>query len=192
VCCSANTVAAANILVNDVTTTVKNPLAFSTVEGVLGSVLSTLQAIIVVLALISIVIGGILYVTSAGDDERMKTAKGAITAAAIGLALGLAAPSFLKQIGDILGWGPVVPGAVVTGAKSLSAIALSALQFLLSIVGVLGIIMLVIGGLTYLTSAGNEEQSESGKKIVTYAIIGIAIALASLIAVTQIVGLFVP
>lgn len=195
---------------SSVTTTVKNPLAFSTVEGVLGSVLSTLQAIIVVLALISIVIGGILYITSAGNDEQMKTAKGAITAAAIGLALGLAAPSFLKQIGAILGWGPVAPTvncpttlpaadlatcqaaqAALNAGKPLSAIALSALQFLLSVVGVLGIIMLVIGGLTYLTSAGNEERSESGKKIVTYAIIGIAVALASLIAVTQIAGLFV-
>lgn len=190
-----------------VITTVKNPLAFSTVEGVLGSVLNTLQAIIVVLALISIVIGGILYITSAGNDEQMKTAKGAITAAAIGLALGLAAPSFLKQIGLILGWTAAIdcPATLPTAdmatcqaaqaalalGKPLSAIALSALQFLLSVVGVLGIIMLVIGGLTYLTSAGNEERSESGKKIVTYAIIGIAVALASLIAVTQIAGLFV-
>ncbi|MEI8096909.1 MAG: hypothetical protein WCG73_02290, partial [Candidatus Moraniibacteriota bacterium] len=93
-------------------------------------------------------------------------------------------------IGDILGWG--VPAGPAATAKTLSAIALSALQFLLSVVGILGIIMLVVGGLTYITSAGNEERSQSGKKIVTYAIIGIAIALASLVVVTQIAGLFVP
>jgi len=168
----------------------KNPLAFDTVEGVLGSILGTLRGIIVVLALVFIVIGAVLYITSAGDDGRMKTAKGAITASMIGLALGIAAPSFLKQIGDVLGWGAVT-SSLPAGTRTLTEIALSVLQFLLSIVGILGIIMLVIGGLAYLTSAGNEERADSGKKIVTYAIIGIAVALAALIIVTQIAALFV-
>lgn len=168
----------------------KNPLKFDTVEGVLGSILGTLRGIIVVLALVFIVIGAILYITSAGNDERMKTAKGAITASMIGLALGIAAPSFLKQIGDILKWGDVT-NSLPAETRTLTEIALSVLQFLLSIVGILGIIMLVIGGLAYLTSAGNEERADSGKKIVTYAIIGIAVALAALIAVTQIATLFV-
>ena len=193
------------------TITVGNPLSFSTVEGVLGSLLGTLQGIIVVLALVFIVIGAVLYITSAGDDGRMKTAKGAITAASIGLALGLAAPSFLKQISSILGWTAVTdctagtppPTAAdiatcqaaqiaLNAGKPLSEIAMNTLQFLLSVVGILGIIMLVIGGITYLTASGDEHRIDSGKGIVKYAIIGIAIALASLIAVTQIAGFFAP
>jgi len=168
------------------TITFDNYLSFGTVEGVLGSLLGTLRAIIVVLALVFIVIGAVMYILSAGNDGMMKTAKNAITASMIGLALGIAAPSFLKQIGDILGWSDTTTAA----AKSLTEIALNTLNFLLSVVGVLGIIMLVIGGLTYITASGNEGRSETGKKIVTYAIIGIAIALASLILVTQIAKLF--
>ena len=166
---------------------VANPLNFNTVQGVFDTLLGSLQAIIVVLAMIAIVIGGILYITAGGDEGRLKTAKGAITAALVGLALGIAAPSFLKQIGDILGWGAIVP----PGAKTLSAIALDTVNFLLSLVGVIGIIMLVVGGLMYLTGGGDEKKIETAKSIVKYALIGIAIALASLLLTTQVANFFV-
>ena len=184
-CCVAAGTAGTSTLIS-----FSNPLAFGTVEGVLGSLLGALQGIIVVLSLVFIVIGAVLYILSVGDDGRMKTAKGAITASMIGLAIGIAAPSFLKQIGDILGWG-AVDNSLLANTKTLTGIALSTLQFLLSIVGILGIIMLVIGGLAYITAGGDEDRSKTGKKIVTYAIIGIAVALASLIIVTQIAKLFV-
>jgi hypothetical protein len=93
------------VVIDNQTAAVANPLGFNTVQGVFDTLLGSLQAIIVVLAMIAIVIGGILYITAGGDEGRLKTAKGAITAALVGLALGIAAPSFLKQIGDILGWG---------------------------------------------------------------------------------------
>ncbi len=175
------------VVIDNQTAAVANPLGFNNVQGVLDTLLSSLQAIIVVLAMIAIVIGGILYITAGGDEGRLKTAKGAITAALVGLALGIAAPSFLKQIGDILGWGPIVAPV----AKTLSAIALDTVNFLLSLVGVIGIIMLVVGGLMYLTSAGDEKKIETAKAIVKYALIGIAIALASLLLTTQVANLFV-
>ncbi|MDP2837841.1 MAG: pilin, partial [Candidatus Moranbacteria bacterium] len=169
--------------------TFSNPLQFNTVEEVLTALLGALQAIIVILSIIFIVIGAIMYITSAGDEGRMKTAKGSITAAMIGLALGIAAPSFLKEIGTILGWSGVSSGAV-GAARTLTAIATDVLNFLLSIVGILGMIMLVVGGIMYLTAAGDENRMETGKKVVTYSIIGIVVALISLIVVTQIASFF--
>lgn len=166
-----------------------NPLAFNTVEEVLTSILGTLRGIIVILALVFIVIGAVLYITSAGNEGQMTLAKGAITAAMIGLALGIAAPSFLKEIGTVLGWGAVNAGPAAS-ALTLSQIARNVLNFLLSIVGILGIIMLVIGGIMYLTAAGDEDRIETGKKIVTYSIIGILVALASLVIVAQIAAFF--
>lgn len=166
-----------------------NPLKFDTLEGVLGSALATMQGIIVVLGIIFIVIGALLYITSAGNESRMTLAKSAITAALIGLALGIAAPSFLKEISGVLGWAKV--DAAVAAAPTLSSIALKVLNFLLSIVGVLAVIMMVVGGILYLTDAGDEGRAETGKKIVTYAVIGIAVALAALVLVTQIAKFFV-
>lgn len=168
---------------------VKNPLAFNTVEGLLNSILGFLQGAIAILSLIMIVIGALVYMTAAGDEKKVSTGKAIITAALVGLALAIAAPSFLKEIGTILDWGGV-DGSAVTGAKTLAQIATSVLNFLLSVVGVIGIIMMVVGGLMYLTAAGDEDRIKTGKSITVYSIIGIAIALAALVLVTQIATLF--
>lgn len=168
-----------------------NPLQYDTVEEVLDSILDTLRNIIVILSLVFIVIGAILYITSAGNDKQMTMAKGAITAAMIGLAIGLAAPSFLKEIGTVLGWDASVNQDAVAGAQTLSQIARNVLDFLLSIIGVLAIIMLVVGGIMYLTAAGSEDQLDTAKKIVWYSIIGIVTALAALVIVSQIAAFFV-
>jgi hypothetical protein len=169
-----------------------NPLAYDTVEGVLDSILGTLRAIIVTLALVFLVVGAVLYITSAGSEKQMKVAKGAIVAAMIGLAIGLAAPSFLKEISQVLGWTSV-NNPDVSGALTLSQIALNVLYFLLSVVGILAIIMLVVGGIIYMTGAttGDEKSKvQTGKNIIKYAIIGIFVALASLVIVSQIAEFF--
>lgn len=172
------------------TVTFSNPLSFTTVQGATGAFLSALQGIIVTLALVFLVLGGVLYVISGGDEGRIKTAKGAITAAMIGLAIGIAAPSFLKEIGNILGWGGAGQPAAVTAAPSLGAILGKVLNFLLSMVGILAIIMLVIGGLMYFAAAGDEKRADTAKSIVKFAIIGIAVSLAALVIVTQIANFF--
>lgn len=169
-----------------------NPLQFGDTGDlgqVLGSVLSAMQGIIVVLGIIFIIIGALIYITSGGNESRMTLGKTAITAALIGLALGIAAPSFLKEIAGVLGWGAI--DAAIVAAPTLSSLALKVLNFLLSIIGVLAIIMLVIGGLIYLTAAGDENKAETGKKIVTYAVVGVSVALAALVITTQVASLFV-
>jgi hypothetical protein len=166
---------------------IDNPIGFNDVQDVLGGLLGSLQAIIAILALIFIVIGGILYMTAAGDEGRVKIAKGMITVAVVGFALGVAAPSFLKQIGEILGWG-AIPAPVA--GKPFIEIATNILNFLLSITGVIAIIMLVVGGIMYLTSAGDEERIATGKKIIQFSLIGIAIALGALVIVGQLANFF--
>jgi len=180
VCCVSGASSAGSV-------TFRNPLSFSTVEGFLGSFLSALQGIIVTLALIFLVLGGVLYVISAGDEKKITTAKGAITAAMIGLAIAVAAPAFLKEIYGILGQSAP---AAVSGGASLATILRNVLNFLLSMVGILAMIMLVVGGMMYFAAAGDEKKADTAKAIVKYSIIGIAVALASLVIVTQIVRFF--
>ncbi len=167
----------------DVITEVTNPITFATVDTLLGSILGYLQTLIVAVALVFLLIGGFLYITSSGDSGRIDTAKNNIFYALIGLALGIAAPAFIRQIYDILGAAaPVVPGTTLT----LLEIAKNVLDFLLSVVGIVAIIMLVIGAFMYLTAAGDEDRIDTGKKIAKYSIIGITIALASIVLVRQI------
>lgn len=161
-----------------------NPLDFKNVEGLLASVMSTFQSMIVVLCLIFFIWSAIVYITSAGSDERVKSAKSGMSAALIGLVLGIAAPSILKTIAEVLKWKEI--SSELKSARSFSDISLSVLQFLLGIVGVLGLIMIVVGGIMYFGAAADEKSVETAKKTVKYAVIGTALALASLVIVKQI------
>ncbi len=166
-----------------------NPLLYDTVEALLGSLLNHMQAIIVTLALVAMVIGAVLYVTSAGVEKQVTQAKGAIFAAMIGLALGIAAPSLLKEISIILNWTP--NDTRVTDALTLSAIAINVLKFLLGVFGILSLIMMVVGGALYLTSAGDEDRIDKGKDIFKYSILGVIIAMSAMVLVRQIAAFFV-
>lgn len=191
------------------TVEVCNPLKFSTVEGVLGSLLNALQGVIVVLAIVFLIVGAFFYITSAGNEQRVTTAKKAITASMIGLAIGVAAPSFLKEIYIVLGGNaeinctacqadPTSPDCTscqaqnnaIQQAPSIVDIVLRVLNFLLSVFGTLALIMLVIGGVMYLTSAGDEKRVDTAKKIVKFSIIGIVVTLASLVIVRTIATFF--
>jgi type IV secretory pathway VirB2 component (pilin) len=163
-----------------------NPLKYNTVEEVTQNVLDSLQKILGVLAVLFVVIGGLMYILSAGDEKKIETAKKIITGALIGLAIVLAAPAFLREIGNALGW-PINPHAEAT---SLKTIAEKILEFLLSISGIIAIIFLVVGGLTYTTAYGDEKRVETGKKIVLYSVIGIVIILAALVIVKQLAEFF--
>jgi hypothetical protein len=165
-----------------------NPLAFNTVEGLLGTILTAVQRIIVALALVFIVVGAIMILASAGSPETVEKGKKAITMALVGLSIGIAAPSILKELAGVLGWGTT--DTTINSALGLSAIAVRVLSFLLGIAGVLSLIMLVIGAIMYLTSAGDEERIDSGKKIFKYSLIGIVIIMSALVIVRQIALFF--
>lgn len=170
-----------------------NPLKYGTVQQVLMALLYALQGVIVVLSLVFIVIAAILYITSTGNQARVTAAKTAMFAALIGLAIGILAPTFLKEIATVLGWNSTAPlPPEVSSAKSAADILLSVLNFLLGIVGILAIIMLVAGGIMFLGAAGDMNRVGTAKKIVTFALIGIVVALASLVIVRQLAEFFAP
>ena len=171
-------------------TSFTNPLTYNSVEELLSSILSAVQKIIVTLALVFIVVGAIMILVSAGSPETVEKGKKAITMAIVGLAIGIAAPSIMKELAGILGWTSTP--ANVAGAQTLSQIALNVLDFLLGISGVLTLIMMIVGAIMYLTSAGEEERINTGKKIFWSSVIGIIIIMSSMVIVKQIANFIAP
>ena len=176
---------------NSGSTQFANPLGnVTSISQVVGNLLDNLRGVLGAIAIVMIVVGGIMYILSAGNEKTITRAKGTITAAVVGLALAFAAPSFLKEIQSVLGGvSSSNPDQMVNQALTLKQIAMNTLGTLLSIIGILGIIGLVIGGAFYLTAYGDEKRIEKGKTIITSSIIGIAIALAALVIVKQIASL---
>ena len=74
---------------------------------------------------------------------------------------------------------------------SLNNVISNILLYILGIIGVLAVVCLVIAGIMYITAAGDEDRVEKAKKMLTYAAIGLAVALLGLvivIAVDTIIG----
>lgn len=71
---------------------------------------------------------------------------------------------------------------------SLSGTIRSIVNVLLFIVGAAAVIMLVVGGLKYVTSNGDQQAVKSAKDTILYAIIGIVVAFLAYAAVNFVVS----
>lgn len=160
----------------------------TTVSQLLSNILNNLRGILVIIAVTFIVLGGIMYMMSGGNETMVTRAKKIWTGALIGLAIALAAPTFLKQIQIILGGnsGGESADAWVSNALTIRQIAMNILDFLLSVFGIIAIIAMIIGGGMYLTAYGDEKRIDTAKKILTYAILGTVVSLSAVVVIRQI------
>ena len=73
----------------------------------LATVISNLQGwlfgILTAVATLFFVIGGLRYITAAGDPSELERAKGSFKSAALGYALAILAPVFMAALKGILG-----------------------------------------------------------------------------------------
>lgn len=53
------------------------------------------------------------------------------------------------------------------------------IEIAIPLVGIIAFIMILIGGFTILSSGGNPENTQKGKSIITYAILGIILTVVS-------------
>ena len=183
-------------LYNPIEATTGNGLPDEMMVSLISTILDTVYKIVVGLSLIFIVIGGIMYMVSSGNDEKMAKAKKIVIYAIMGLAIAVGAAIFLKEIATALGIRNdlfTVGGDNIEkleDVEGMQTVMGKVISLLLTSLGMLGIIGLVIGGIWYLNAGGNEDKMEIGKKTLIYSVLGLVIAIGSLIIVKQIAVLF--
>ena len=74
------------------------------------------------------------------------------------------------------------------GESSFKALAQTLLNYALSFLGFVATIMVIYGGVLYVTSAGNDTEVEKAKKILLYAVVGIVLILLSFALVNTVLG----
>ncbi len=79
---------------------------------------------------------------------------------------------------------------VIEDATPIATVLANALQFLLSVGGILAILSLAVSGVLYMLSSGDESRAEMAKKSALFSVTGMAVILASLVIVTQIANFF--
>lgn len=82
--------------------------------------------------------------------------------------------------------GVCMPGGTGLSDAPVTDILMTLLNGLLGLVAILGILAFVISGIQYLVSAGDEKLAETAKHNMTYAIIGIIVALSGWIVIRAI------
>ncbi len=88
------------------------------------------------------------------------------TVAAIALPTVASALS-LEDLGNTLGYG----------TADLKETVIKIINLVLGLLALIAVIMVIIGGFTWLTAGGNEEKVDKAKKIISAAVIGLIIVL---------------
>jgi hypothetical protein len=83
-----------------------------------------------------------------------------------------------------------VQAGVISNAPTISSILDKVLLFVISIVGALAMIGVIVSGIMYMTSGGESKRVSQAKKALTASIIGLVVAILSLIIVTTVIGFF--
>lgn len=78
-----------------------------------------------------------------------------------------ATPFSIESIGSQVG----------LGEADLKETVINIIQWVLGILALVAVVMIIIGGFQWLTSAGNEERIEKAKKVISSAVIGLIIVL---------------
>lgn len=66
---------------------------------------------------------------------------------------------------------------------TVAAIIISIINFILQFAAALAVLMIIIGGVRYITSAGNDAALEQARKIIIYSILGLVIIILSFVIV---------
>jgi hypothetical protein len=73
--------------------------------------------------------------------------------------------------------------------QGVECLVANVLASAITLIGIVAFVMFIIGGFQYLTAGANAKGMEQGKNSITFAIIGIVIALASIMLLNVISGL---
>jgi len=120
-----------------------------------------------------------------------KVVASALVISALALGVGTASPVFAADATDC----SVVSAGISQGADCAkptnaptqlfgqNSIFVTVTNILLFIIGAIAVIMLIIGGIRYVVSAGDQTAVTSAKNTILYAIIGIIVAFLAYAAV---------
>lgn len=95
--------------------------------------------------------------------------------------------SLLEKISNLIGIETAqafLPN--LTRFHSWQDILTGVIEYLLSFVGILSVIAIMYSGIMYITASGDSSKAQAAKKNLTWAVIGLAAVILSIVAVEEI------
>lgn len=153
----------------------------NTLTEVIVTVSVGLIGLVAVAATFMFIYGGIMMLTSGGNEKRVSQSKEILKWTTLGLVFMFLAGAILRFVYQAFKKTDYtdISASIGLGQASLSKTAVSTLNTVTGLLGIIGVTMVIWGGYQWLTAAGNEQRVERAKQILTGAIIGLVIILLS-------------
>lgn len=147
-------------------------------ESVLQTISTYLEMGLGIIAILIILYGAILMITSNGDEERSGSGKNILLYGFIGIAMVMLAKVLVTTV--------FYPASAIAGdsigdkeAKNFIIEGIGLLKFALEFLVIGILVAFVISGFLYLTAGEDDEQAERAKRTLIWTIIGGIVVLTS-------------
>ncbi|MDO5452005.1 MAG: hypothetical protein Q4F56_02865 [Candidatus Saccharibacteria bacterium] len=149
------------------------------------NIVTDITVIAAYLVLGFVIYGGYLYIFSGGDPNKVTAGKRTLAHAFIGLAIVMSASIIMGAIRiALVGSNGDISKCASTDAGCVNpdTMVINLIQWVVGVAGVVAVIFIVYGGISYIISSGDPNKVKKAKDIILYAIIGlIIVALAEII-----------
>ncbi|TRZ77458.1 hypothetical protein D4R87_02740 [bacterium] len=164
------------------TLTFPSPIEDETVDALVASIADWLVGIVAGIAVIMIMVGGFMYVTSIGDPTKAKKGVEYIKNSVIGLAIILGADIIIDEIRYLTG----AEGA----GGGFSVFANTFIGWFLTIIIGVSVLMIMYAGFLFLTGGEDSNKIIQAKAMIKYTVIGIIVAILSASLINFVLGIF--
>lgn len=82
---------------------IPNPSRFNSLEDIISAAASLIQPLLIITFGAMIIVGAFLILSSQGQEEKIENGKKTITAAIIGFAIAVLAPTLVTLVSDLIG-----------------------------------------------------------------------------------------
>ncbi len=144
-----------------------------------GEAISTVASY---LALGFVIYGGYKYMMSSGDPGKIMSGKKILTRAIIGLAITMLAKVIFNAMIAAMGSEQLTMEDSINLLRNL-------FTWFTSVAGIVAVIFMIIGGVTYMTSAGDPAKLQKAKRTLIYAGIGLVIVALSAVIINFVMGI---
>ncbi len=125
------------------------------------------------IAVLGIVVGGVMFSASNGDEDRADIGRQTIRGSIIGIFIVLLSAIFQNFI------QPPLPGDEIAGLRDWNDTLTAAARNFVAVVGAVSAVSLVASSIRLITASADEIKIEKGKNGIKYSILGLVIALSA-------------
>lgn len=166
----------------------KAGLGNQSIRNITASLISVVIGLLGTACVVLVIYAGVTWMTAQGNADKIDTAKKTMANAAIGLVIVLSSYSIVQYFGGELysatgtGLGVDLFNAEQAGlgsGQNPDVLVGTVGALIVGIMSLVAVVMVMVGGVMWMTSAGNEDRVDTAKKIMRAAFIGLAILLSA-------------